>query len=299
MANTFESLSMDMANAAEQAGSRLVRVQARRRQSATGIIWSNDGLIVTAHHVVEREEGIRIGLPDGSTTTAALVGRDPTTDIAVLKAEAGGLTPATWAELDGVRVGQLVLALGRPEAGVQATLGVISAVDGGWRTMAGGAIDAYVQTDVVMYPGFSGGPLVGANGAFIGMNSSALLRGASVTLPAATLRRVADSLKAHGRVRRGFLGVNAQAVRLPASQVEALGQETGLLLAAVEPNSPAEAGGLMVGDILVSVDGQPVRQMDDLMAALAGDRVGKQVTVRYLRGGQTAEAPVTVGERTA
>jgi S1-C subfamily serine protease len=299
MANTFESLSMDMANAAEQAGSRLVRVQARRRQSATGIIWSSDGLIVTAHHVVEREEGIRIGLPDGSTTTAALVGRDPTTDIAVLKAEAGGLTPATWAELDGVRVGQLVLALGRPEAGVQATLGVISAVDGGWRTMAGGAIDAYVQTDVVMYPGFSGGPLVGANGAFIGMNSSALVRGASVTLPAATLRRVADSLKAHGRVRRGFLGVNAQAVRLPASQVEALGQETGLLLAAVEPNSPAEAGGLMVGDILVSVDGQPVRQMDDLMAALSGDRVGKQVTVRYVRGGQTAEAPVTVGERTA
>jgi S1-C subfamily serine protease len=299
MANTFESLSMDMANAAEQAGSRLVRVQARRRQSATGIIWSNDGLIVTAHHVVEREEGIRIGLPDGSTTTAALVGRDPTTDIAVLKAEAGGLTPATWAELDGVRVGQLVLALGRPEAGVQATLGVISAVDGGWRTMAGGAIDAYVQTDVVMYPGFSGGPLVGANGAFIGMNSSALVRGASVTLPAATLRRVADSLKAHGRVRRGFLGVNAQAVRLPTSQVEALGQETGLLLAAVEPNSPAEAGGLMVGDILVSVDGQPVRQMDDLMAALAGDRVGKQVTVRYVRGGQTAEAPVTVGERAA
>jgi S1-C subfamily serine protease len=299
MANTFESLSMDMANAAEHAGSRLVRVHARRRQSATGIIWSSDGLIVTAHHVVEREDGIRIGLPDGSTTTAALVGRDPTTDIAVLKAEASGLTPATWTELDAVRVGQLVLALGRPEAGVQATLGVISAVDGGWRTMAGGAIDAYVQTDVVMYPGFSGGPLVGANGAFIGMNSSALVRGASVTLPAATLRRVADSLKAHGRVRRGFLGVNAQAVRLPTSQVEALGQETGLLLAAVEPNSPAEAGGLMVGDILVSVDGQPVRQMDDLMAALAGDRVGKQVTVRYVRGGQTAEAPVTVGERAA
>jgi S1-C subfamily serine protease len=299
MANTLESLSLDMANATEQAGRQLVRVQARRRQSATGIIWSADGLIVTAHHVVEREEGIRIGLPDGSTTTAVLVGRDPTTDIAVLKAETDGLSPATWTELDAVRVGQLVLALGRPEAGVQATLGVISAVDGGWRTMAGGAIDAYVQTDVVMYPGFSGGPLVSASGAFIGMNSSALVRGASVTLPAATLRRVADSLRAHGRVRRGFLGVNAQAVRLPASQVEALGQETGLLLAAVEPGSPAEAGGLMVGDILVRVDGQPVRQMDDLMAALSGDRVGKQVAVRYVRGGQTGDAAVTVGERTA
>ncbi len=299
MANVLESLSVDMAQAVENAGNSLVRVQARRRQSATGIVWSADGLIVTAHHVVEREEGIRIGLPDGSQTTAALVGRDPTTDIAVLKAEATGLVPANWAELDGVRVGHLILAVGRPETGVQATLGVVSALDGGWRTMAGGAVDAYVQTDVVMYPGFSGGALVGANGAFIGMNSSALVRGASVTLPAATLRRVAESLKVHGKVKRGFLGVNAQGVRLPSSLVESLGQETGLLLAAVEQGSPADVGGLMVGDILVKVDGQPVRQMDDLMAALSGDRVGKSVPVTYVRGGQTAEAAVAIGERTA
>ena len=299
MANVLESLSVDMAQAVENAGNSLVRVQARRRQSATGIVWSADGLIVTAHHVVEREEGIRIGLPDGSQTTAALVGRDPTTDIAVLKAEATGLVPANWAELDGVRVGHLILAVGRPETGVQATLGVVSALDGGWRTMAGGAVDAYVQTDVVMYPGFSGGALVGANGAFIGMNSSALVRGASVTLPAATLRRVAELLKVHGKVKRGFLGVNAQGVRLPSSLVELLGQETGLLLAAVEQGSPADVGGLMVGDILVKVDGQPVRQMDDLMAALSGDRVGKSVPVTYVRGGQTAEAAVAIGERTA
>jgi S1-C subfamily serine protease len=299
MANVLESLSADMAQAVERAGSSLVRIQARRRQSATGIVWSADGLIVTAHHVVEREEGIRIGLPDGSQTTAVLVGRDPTTDIAVLRAESSGLTPAAWAELDEVRVGHLVLAVGRPDAGVQATLGVISALDGGWRTMAGGAVDAYVQTDVVMYPGFSGGALVGANGAFIGMNSSALVRGMSVTLPAATLRRVADSLKVHGRVKRGFLGVNAQGVRLPQSLAEKLGQETGLLLAAVEQGSPAELGGLMVGDILVAVDGQAVRQMDDLMAALSGDRVGKSVPVTYVRGGQPAEATVAVGERTA
>ncbi|HYO88172.1 MAG TPA: trypsin-like peptidase domain-containing protein [Candidatus Limnocylindrales bacterium] len=299
MANVLESLSADMAQAVERAGSSLVRIQARRRQSATGIVWSADGLIVTAHHVVEREEGIRIGLPDGSQTTAVLVGRDPTTDIAVLRAESSGLTPAAWAELDEVRVGHLVLAVGRPDAGVQATLGVISALDGGWRTMAGGAVDAYVQTDVVMYPGFSGGALVGANGACIGMNSSALVRGVSVTLPAATLRRVADSLKVHGRVKRGFLGVNAQGVRLPQSLAEKLGQETGLLLAAVEQGSPAELGGLMVGDILVAVDGQAVRQMDDLMAALSGDRVGKTVPVTYVRGGQPAEATVAVGERTA
>lgn len=299
MATVLESLSADMAQAVETAGRSLVRIEARRRQTATGIVWSADGLIVTAHHVLEREDGIHVGLPDGTTVTAALVGRDPTTDIAVLKAQTEGLTPATWVELDSVRVGQLVLAVGRPEATPQATLGVVSAVDGSWRTMAGGTVDAWVQTDVVMYPGFSGGALVAASGAFIGMNSSLLARGVSVTLPVDTLRRVANSLKVHGRVKRGFLGVNAQGVRLPASLAESLGQETALLLASVESGSPAETGGLMVGDILVALDGRPVRQMDDLMAALAGDRVGREVVAKIARGGQLVDVTVTIGERSA
>lgn len=299
MANVLESVSADLAHAVEVAGRSLVRIEARRRQTATGIIWSADGLIVTAHHVVERDGQIRVGLPDGSVTSAVLVGRDPTTDIAVLRAKTEGLTPATWAELDSVRVGHLVLAVGRPEASAQATLGVISALDDGWRTMAGGTVDAYIQTDVVMYPGFSGGALVGANGAFIGMNSSLLARGASLALPATTLRRVTDSLKEHGRVKRGFLGVNAQAVRLPASLAESVDQETGLLLAAVEQGSPAETAGLMVGDILISLDEQPVRHMDDLMALLSSDRAGKNVPARVLRGGQVTDLVVSIGERTA
>lgn len=299
MTNVLESLSSDLANVVEAAGRSLVRIEARRRQTATGIVWSADGLIITAHHVVERDEKIRVGLPDGSVTEAALVGRDPTTDIAVLRAQADGLTPAEWAELDTLRVGQLVLAVGRPEASPQAALGVITALDGRWRTMAGGTVDAYVQADLVMYPGFSGGALVGANGTFVGMNSSLLARGVSLTLPAATLRRVADSLKVYGRVKRGFLGVNAQGVRLPAGLAESLGQETGLLLAAVEQGSPAETGGLMVGDILVALDEQPVRQMDDLMALLTSDRAGKTVQAHLVRGGQLTDLPVTIGERTS
>jgi len=299
MVNVLESFSTDLANAVENAGKSLVRIEARRRQTATGIVWSADGLIVTAHHVVERDDNIRVGLPDGTIVAAQLVGRDPTTDIAVLRVQAEGLTPASWAELDTVRVGQLVLAVGRPDAAPQASLGVVNILDDAWRTMAGGTVDAYVQTDVVMFPGFSGGALVGANGAFIGMNSSLLARGASVTLPAATLRRVADSLKVHGRVKRGFLGINAQGVRLPVTLVESLGQETGLLLAAVEPGSPAEVAGMMVGDILVALDGQPVRHMDDLMALLSSDRVGKAVPVRVVRGGQVTDSTVTIGERSA
>lgn len=299
MATVLESLSADLANAVENAGKSLVRIEARRRQTATGIVWSADGLIVTAHHVVERDENIRAGLPDGTVVAAQLVGRDPTTDIAVLRVQAEGLTPATWAEPDTVRVGQLVLAVGRPDAAPQASLGVVNVLDDAWRTMAGGTVDAYVQTDVVMFPGFSGGALVGANGAFIGMNSSLLARGASVTLPAVTLRRVADSLKVHGRVKRGFLGVNAQGVRLPVTLAESLDQETGLLLAAVESGAPAEAAGMMVGDILVTLDGQPVRHMDDLMALLSSDRVGKAVPVRVVRGGQVTDSTVTIGERTS
>jgi S1-C subfamily serine protease len=200
-------------------------------------------------------------------------------------------------DIGAVKVGHLVLALGRPDADVQATLGVVSALDKEWRTHAGGRIDTYVQTDVVMYPGFSGGPLVSAGGAMIGLNSSALARGVSVTLPAATLKRVVDTLVKHGRVKRGFLGVSAQPVRLPADIAESTGQETGLMLAAVEADSPAANGGLFLGDVIVTIDGQAVRHMDDLLAALSGDRAGVSVPVRVVRGGQAQELQVTIGER--
>lgn len=297
MADVLQSLSNDLAATVEAAGKSIVRIEARRRQSASGIVWSAEGVIITAHHVVERDENIKIGLPDGGTVSATLVGRDPTTDIAVLRAQASGLAPAKWVDASEMRVGHLVVAVGRPEESVQATLGIISSLDGGWRTAAGGAIDTYVQTDVVMYPGFSGGPLVSASGPFLGMNSSALLRGVSVTIPTATLRRVAEALLAHGKVKRGFLGVSAQPVRLPQNIAEEIKQETGLLLASVEQGSPADKSGLLLGDTLVVLDGEKVRHMDDLMALLSGDRVGKTISARVLRGGQLQDSQVVIGER--
>ncbi|MCL4247813.1 MAG: trypsin-like peptidase domain-containing protein [Anaerolineae bacterium] len=297
MSDVLKSLSSDLAAVVETASASLVRIEARRRTPASGIAWSSDGVLVTSHHVVERDEGIRIGLPDGSTAEATLVGRDPTTDIAVLRTQASGLAAPHWLTLDEIKVGHLVLAVGRPSREPQATLGIVSALEESWRTAAGGVIDAYLQTDVIMYPGFSGGPLVGAGGGFAGMNTSALLRGVSVTLPAATIKRVVETLLAHGRVRRGFLGVSAQPARLPEALAQAIGQETGLLIASVEAVSPAEAGGLFLGDTLVALDGQPVRHMDDLMALLTGDRVGKSVTVAIVRGGEQIERTVVIGER--
>mgnify|MGYP001272762682 CR=1 FL=1 len=298
MANMLEQVSNDLAAAVERAGASLVRVDARRRFPASGIVWSSDGVIVTAHHVIKREEGITIGLADGRVVAAALVARDPSTDVAVLRAEASDLTPPAWADDAALRVGQLALAVGRPDESLQASLGVISVLEGAWRSPAGGQIERYVQSDLTMYPGFSGGALVNAAGEMIGMNTSALLRGASLTIPAATLRRVIESLLSHGRVRRGYLGIGSQPVRLPDALANELGQETGLLLVSVEPDSPAGRAGLLLGDTIVGLAGERVRHLDDLQALLGGDRVGQTVTVRFVRGGSVEEREITIGERT-
>jgi S1-C subfamily serine protease len=286
-----------MAATVEAAGATVVRVEARRRLPASGIVWSSDGVIVTAHHVVERDDNIGVGLPNAETVSATLVGRDPTTDLAVLRAQATDLTPPTWAEPEDLRVGHLVLGLGRPGRTVQATLGIVSALGESWRTPAGGRIEPYLQTDLVMYPGFSGGPLVDVAGRVLGLNTSALLRGISLSVPTSTLRQVVETLLTHGRVRRGYLGVGAQPVRLPGGLAEELGQETGLLLVSVEPEGPAGSAGLTLGDTIVALDGQPVRHMDELLALLGGDRVGVSVPIRIVRGGQAQEVTVTIGER--
>jgi len=296
MSNVLADFSNGLADAAQTAGQSIVRVDARERMPASGIAWSTD-LIVTAHHVVESDEGIGIGLPDGSEASAVLVGRDPTTDLALLRVSGASLTPPTWLEDSDLRVGQLALALGRPGRTVQATLGVISALGDGWRTGAGGLIDRYVQTDVVMYPGFSGGPLVDVAGRVAGLNSSALARGVSVSLPTATVRRVAEALLAHGKVRRGYLGVSTQRIRLSSAVAEQAGQETGLLVNQVVEGGPAEAAGLFLGDTILAVAGEPVRHHDDLLAKLSGDRVGAAVPFRILRGGQVVDVNVVIGER--
>ena len=297
MSNVILDLSDGLASIVGTTGLAVVRVEARRRLPASGIQWSSDGLIVTAHHAIERDDKITIGLPDGATAQARLVGRDPTTDLAVMQADNLDLTPPTWAGPDALKVGHLVLALGRPGKTVQATLGIVSALGGSWRTRGGGEIDLYLQTDVVMYPGFSGGPLVNAAGHVVGLNTSALLRGTSLALPTTTVRRVVEDLVAHGQVRRAYLGVGTQPARLPTSLVDQVGQETGLLLVSVEADSPAERGGLFMGDTIVLFDGQPIRHHDDLLALLSGERIGATVPIRVLRSGQVQELSVIVGER--
>lgn len=296
MATALTELSDALATAVENAGKSVVRVKGRRRLGASGIVWRDDGTIVTANHVVKRNDGVTVTLPDGVPHKATVVGRDTSTDLAVLRVEGEDFVPAAHSE--DLKVGHLVLALGRPGQTVQATLGIISALGTEtWRTPMGGEVDRYLQTDVVMYPGFSGGPLINTQGQLLALNSSALVRGVSVAVPVATVSSVVDSLVEHGRIQRGYLGISTQPVRLPASTAEELGQDTGLLIVGVEADSPADKGGLVLGDAIVDLDGQRVRHHDDLLRLLSGERVGRKTPVRILRGGQLQTVNVTIGER--
>lgn len=292
-------LSGELADLVERASRSVVRVNARRRQTASGIVFGADGAILTADHVVEADEGITVGLPDGREASARLVGRDPSTDLAALRVEGASLTPAELADSGSARVGSLVLAIARPGDSPMATIGVVSARTGPWRSWRGGLLEALIQTDVTLYPGFSGGPLVDASGRVVGLNSSILMRGIATAIPTETLRRVAQSLLTSGRVRRGYLGVSTQPVALPRSLIDQLhlGQETGLLVVGVESGSPADLGGLMLGDVLIALAGQPVRDADDLQSALGPERVGQATPVRVVRAGAPTELTITIGER--
>jgi S1-C subfamily serine protease len=296
--NALEQLSESLAAAVQSAGEGIVRVEGRRRMPSSGLIWSDGDLVVTAHHTIERRADVRVGLPDGKTVEAKVIGRDPATDLAMLRLPARSGRPLTRAEAGKIRVGHMVLAAARPGDSLQATLGIISALEGGWRTPFGGQMDAFVQSDVVMYPGFSGGALVDAWGRLVGMNTSGLLRGTSLAVPADTIDRISKSLVEHGRVRRGYLGVGVQPAKLSKAQ-GASGQPTGLLVASVEPGSPAEKGGILLGDVLLSLAGHSLRTMEDLLSALSGDVVGQAAPVELIRGGKTSSLQVTIGERPA
>lgn len=294
--NVLTHFSEALAAAVAYAGDSIVRVEARRRGHASGIAWSDDGLVLTADHAVQRDHDLRIGLPDEAVVDAELVGRDPTTDIALLRADAA-LHPPAWAEPDTLKVGHLVLSVGRHDAHAQASLGIIAKRDAAWRTPHGGRVDAFIQTDIAIYPGFSGSALVNAEGQACGMNTSWFQRRSSLTLPPATLRRVVGLLLEHGHIRRGWLGVAAQPVRLPRALAEERDQATGLLVVAVEAGGPAETAGLYVGDLLVALDDEPLLHLDTLLWLLTGDRAGQDVALTVARGGHVETLTITIGER--
>jgi serine protease DegQ len=297
MPNPLTDFSNGLTSAVEKGGLSTILVDARKRYPASGIAYSED-LILTADHVVTREENIKVLLPDGRALDATIAGHDPGSDLALLRLSEKALTPAKTS--GNVKVGQLVLALGRPNSeGMQASWGIVTSINGPTRTFRGGLLDEYIRTETIPYPGFSGGPLVNTEGEVLGINTSGLTHGSSLTIPVKVAWKLADALAKHGTVKRGYLGVRTQPAEVPESARRALKREqkNGLLVLWLEEGGPAEKSGLLVGDILVAVSGQPVGDPDDLFSALGSDAVGKSIAVEILRGGRPETVQVTVGER--
>jgi serine protease DegQ len=296
-ASALSRLSEGMADAVEKIGLSVVQVNGRRRRSASGVVYA-PARVLTASHVVEREEDLSVGTGEGRTVEARLIGRDPSNDLAVLEVPELGDGTVAEPAAGGVRVGQISLAVARPSReGIRASFGVISSLGGPLRTGRGARLERYVQTDATPYPGFSGGPLINTEGAVLGITTLGFARGVALAVPAEVAWRAAEMLSERGSIKRGYLGILSQPVRLPAAQRAGLQGSGGLLVVGVEDDSPAGKGGVLLGDILVSLDATSVADTDELQALLTSDRVGREVPVEVIRGGELTTLRVTVGER--
>ena len=332
MTSALQQLSNGMADLVEASAESVLRVEARRRLPASGIVWSED-LIVCAHHAVEFEDDISIGTADGQRLRATLIGRDPRIDLALLRVDAS-LKPAAWAPQDELRAGNLVIALGRPRENIRASLGIVTGLagsaearrqikrmkaqfwgkmkgdkkqwkgrkwrkrlardGGGWAlALAGGVI----LTDVTMYPGFSGGPLLAADGRAYGMNTSGLPGGVSTAIPLASIRESVAALLSKGKIQTGYLGIGVQTAQLPDAVAELIEQEAGLLIVSIEAGSPAAETGMLVGDILTALGGEAVEHIDELQVMLTRLEVGAEISTQFVRGGEIQDGSVVIGEK--
>ena len=304
--NQLSEFSRQITGAVENAARSIVAVDARPRVATSGVIW-REGVIVSTNHTVRHDENITVAFEGGKTVAATLVGRDPGTDLAVLKINdeeaAKSLKPAEIAESAEVKVGNIVLAVGRTgaESGVSASFGIINQIGGAWQTWRGDKIERFIGVDAAIRLGFSGGALVNPEGKILGINTSAFGRGLALTIPAETVNRVVDALLAKGRIARPFLGIGTQAVPLSESLREKanLSQTSGLMILTVETDGPAEKAGLLIGDVLLSLNDKPTLEPTGVQFSLSGQAAGDVVKAQILRGGELKEVEITLGERPA
>jgi serine protease Do len=298
--STLAELSSQLAAAVETAGKSIVAIHARRRIPSSGIVW-RDGVIVSASHTVKRDDEVPVTLPGGESTVATVIGRDSATDLVALRIEGAKSYIAAKGDADALRVGSLVLAVGRPGRDVAASFGIISAIGKGWRTWQGARIDRVFRLDLAVYDGFSGGPLVDASGGVLGVNNSALARGTPLTLPAAAVDHILDELLERGHVRRPFVGVAAQPVALPAALVKqhGLSDDAALLIVSVADGSPADSAGILVGDVLLEANEKSLTRPTDLLDALSSVPSGEGFRLKVLRGGVVKSVSVTPADRGA
>ena len=295
----LQELSQELSALVEATSASVVRVEGRRRTPSSGAVWSEDGVVVATHHAVDGDEGVPVGLADGRVAEAAVVGRDPGSDLVVLRTGVSGLAPARWTATDTARTGQLIVGLSRPGRAVRAQLGILSATVGGWRAPSGSRFERYLESSIGLQPGFSGGVLLGPGGAALGLNAAGLLRGTSLAVPAETVRRVVEALLAGRGPRRGFLGVGTQPIALTPDLRARLGQPQALLVLSVQPDTPAARAGLLLGDVLLKAGGDSLSHPAALLPHLDEEQVGRSLALEVLRAGEVLSVTVVVGERGA
>src|SRR5215470_4212127 len=303
MENTSESsralhaLGRDLAGVVEQVSPAVVAVNARRHLSSSGICW-RDGVIVTAAHTIRRTEDISVILATGQTVSASFAGADPTTDLAVLKIDGAELSPPPFGDSSELKVGNLVLALGRgAQKGLNATLGIVGVLGGAWHTWRGGLIDQFIGLDLVLHPAAVGGPLVDSRGQVLGVNTSGLSRTTALTVPVCTVNRVIAQLLEKGHVARGYLGLGMHPIPLPQDLKSALNltADSGLIIVSVEAEGPGSKAGILFGDVLVALQGTAVSSLRDLQNFLQPEFVGREIPVTIIRGGKPVELTIRIG----
>jgi S1-C subfamily serine protease len=300
MANSIlETISSEFSSAAEKVGGSVVAVHARRWLPTSGIEWKK-GVVVTVHHGVQLDEDIKVLLDGGHAISAKLVGRDPRTDIAVIRIEERSSRAPQLGDSTSLRLGHLVLALGRTRRGdLVASSGIIGGISGEWRNRRGGQLDQHIRLDLALYPGFSGGPLLNARGEVVGINTRGLAHGRAVTVPVATVNRVVEELLEKGHIARPYLGIAMQPVEVPENMRSKLPSQTrvGLLVVHVENDGPAEEAGMLLGDVLFEVGGETVEHVDAIQDSLATAKVGDVLQIRVIRAGEIKPVSIKLGER--
>jgi S1-C subfamily serine protease len=293
------ALSEALAQAAERAAGSAVAVHTEASGSSSGVVW-RPGVIVTAEHALRRDEDIQVTLPDGRVVFATLAGRDPSTDLAVLKCVEAASTVGETSDVSAIKPGSLALVVGRTRAsGPVAALGAVSLVVAERRTWTGAVLAPYIRLDVGMQPAAVGGAVIDPRGRIIGVATPRFARFGAIAIPVPTVNRVADLLLQKGRIPRGYLGVGLQPVRLPDALQRTLKREdkTGAIVLEVEPEGPAHKAGIVIGDIFVALAGHAVTRLEDVHGQLGAESIGKSLAIKFVRGGALQEANIVVGER--
>jgi S1-C subfamily serine protease len=292
-------LSDALAQSTDRTAASAVAVHTESRGSSSGVVW-RPGIVVTAEHALRRDEEIHLTLPDRRVVSGTLAGRDPSTDIAVLKCAEAATAISEFGDVASLKPGNLALVVGRTRAsGPIAGLAVVSLVVAERHTWAGASLAPYVRLDIGLQPTAAGGVVIDAHGRAVGMATPRFARFGAIAIPAPTINRVVDVLLEKGRIPRGYLGVGLQSVRLPDALRHTLqrDEKSAAIVLDVEPNGPAHKAGIVIGDILVSLAGRVVTGLEDIYSQLHGEVIAKPLALKFIRGGAIQETNIIVGER--